>query len=443
MEYLLSFLILVLNLVNYEIPLGTALFTAIGSFLFVLLFFAVHKKTRNFPVSCIIMMCYVWQISWVNIFGGPTEELQLPWFYVIGALMVVYAVFNVKKLFEKNYSVKRLLVFSCSVILFNLPLFLSRTSYVNGLKEYVIIGFFIAVSLIAFLFSDSATAENYEHFKRAVIWAVLLTSLALVFQYVMTVYGGITLFKFEAALSFSGEYQTSCYLLMEDHSSATVMIGCGAFYIIERISKKTWFYTVPMFAVVVVSMALTSRRTSSVSLLIALALYVFFHYKGFGKKTVYIFLCTAVGILLIYYLTLTRPVDDLSQLLDDNGRFATYKKAIELLLKNPFGVGYDNEYIARFTGIIPHNTLLRWLCMGGYLFGAQMSLLFGMILFTAGKKKLTPEYWSLIYSVIASLFISDILCARFFVIFCAAAFLMKSERERDVPCAVPEAPQKI
>ena len=47
----------------------------------------------------------------------------------------------------------------------------------------------------------------------------------------------------------------------------------------------------------------------------------------------------------------------------------------------------------------------------------------------AHRKKLTAEFWAVIYAFAASSFIPDILCARFFIIICAAPLLTMQFRD--------------
>ena len=148
MEYILSAALLVLNLIDYERDLGHPVFTAFSAVLFAALFFFVHRKTRNFLASCFIMMCHTWQISWINIFGDPTAQLQLPWFYIIGVFIVGYAVVNFASCMKKEYSFLILTTFVAFLIFFNYPLLISR-SISEGAKEYIMIGFYVVVLLVA------------------------------------------------------------------------------------------------------------------------------------------------------------------------------------------------------------------------------------------------------------------------------------------------------
>ena len=203
----------------------------------VALFCVVMKKTGNFLATCLILMVYSWQVSWYNIFGNPTSSLQLPWLYILGAMIFVYGVCNIRNSLKRSYSFAALFAFTMFFILFLYPLFISQT-FSSALKEFISIAFFVVVVLVCYLNKNSVGKDVYEHFKRALIWAVVLTSVFILIQYVLYTYMDIRLFKIAVRLSFKG-YQTSFYLLMEDHSSATIMLGCAAFYVLDGLKRKT------------------------------------------------------------------------------------------------------------------------------------------------------------------------------------------------------------
>ena len=429
MEFILSFLILALNLYNYESKINTVVFFLLSTVIIVALFYFVMIKTRNFLATCIIMMAYTWQISWVNVFGNPTADLQLPWLYIFGLLVFGYGVFNIKNSLRRTYSVFSLAVFSAFFILFLAPLFISE-SFSAGLKEFIIILFFVVVLLVCFLNGDSVDREAYERFKKAMIWAVFLSSVFILLQYVMYTYMGVSIFKVAIRMSFSG-HQTSFYLLMEDHSSATIMLGCAVFYLLDGLKKKNAWYYIPAMVIILVSMAITSRRTSTISLIIVVAFFVLFHYRGLSKKILYSIILGIGCLTMLYYLLIARPVDEFSQILSDNGRFAGYAAALKILFNNPFGIGYDDDYLSSLMpyNTSPHNTVLRWAVMGGILFALVLVMIVAVCIRTAYKKRLTAEFWAIVYSFFAANFIPDILAARFFVIICSMALLaQRSER---------------
>ena len=426
MEYILSLLLLALNLFDYEHNINKAVFFAVGLVLFCALFAFCCKKSKNFLAACLMMLCHTWQISWINIFGDSSTSLQLPWFYVIGVLLVLYAVVNAKKLVKSQIGSVLLIVFVCAFVLSVYPLFRSH-SVSEGLKEFIMIGFFLVLVFIAALCSSTVPYESKKHIENAFMFAVVVTSALLIFQYAYYSATGTAIFKFSVGQYF-GEAMNSAKLLMEDTSCSTIMIGCGVFYMLDRLNKKTWLLYGSMLLVTVIGLAFTTRRTSVISLIIVLVPYVFIHYKGSLKKAVMLLLVAlAVGVM-VTYLLVARPVDDFSQMLDENGRLEYYSNSIHILFENPLGIGYDNAYLADAVGgIIPHNTVLRWLVMGGIPFTVPMVAIMLLILRESYRKKFTCEFWILFYTLFASNFIPDILNARFFVIPCMAVFLFSRE----------------
>ncbi len=177
--------------------------------------------------------------------------------------------------------------------------------------------------------------------------------------------------------------------------------------------------------IILVSMAITSRRTSTISLIIVVAFFVLFHYRSISKKILYSIILGLALITMLYYLLIARPVDEFSQILSDNGRFAGYAAALKIVFNNPFGIGYDDDYLSSLMpyNTSPHNTVLRWAVMGGILFALVLVMIVAVCIRTAYKKRLTAEFWTIIYSFFAANFIPDILAARFFVIICSMALL--------------------
>lgn len=430
-EYILSLLLLALNLVDYEHNINKAVFFAVGLVLFCALFALCFKKSKNFLTACIMMLCHTWQISWINIFGDPTTTLQLPWFYVIGVFIVLYALFNIKKLAASQIGSSVLIAFISAFLLFLYPLFRSY-SVREGLKEFIMIGFFLALTFIAALFSSTVPAECKKHIENAFIFAVAVTGALLIFQFVYYNITGSAIFKFSVGQYF-GAKMNSAKLLMEDTSCSTIMLGCGVFYMLDRLNKKNWFLYGTLLLITVVGLAFTTRRTSVISLVIVLVPYVFLHYKGTLKKSVMLLIVALTVGVMITYLLVARPVDDISQILDENGRMAYYRNSLRVFLENPLGIGYDNQYLADAVGgVIPHNTVIRWLVMGGFPFALAMTAVMFLILRESYKKRMTSEFWMLLYAVFACNLIPDILNARFFVILCMTVFLIGRKKTESV-----------
>ena len=424
MEYLLSFLLLSINLIAFQFGINRIVFLIAGTILFALLFFRCFYKTKSFLGCALMMFCHTWQISWMNILGEPTANLQLPWFYIIGVLCIGYTLFNFSKVFDKQVNAPFMILFICTIVISVFPLF-SSPSIAEGLKEFIMIMFFLLMLFVGFLFCDTVNEKTREHVFNSYTWCVFISSAFLILQYFIYHTFGIPLFNFEIG-EYAGNTMASAALLMGDPSSATIMLGSAVFICISRIEKKKSIpYNVICILTIVIGMALTSRRTSIVALIIVLALYSFFHFKGPAKKILTLMLFAVLGVIMLYYLLISRPVDDLAMYLYDNHRFTNYIRTLEVSLIHPFGIGYDNVHAVTFMtdNIVPHFTVLRWLLMGGYWFAIPMTALVVLTWYTARKKNLSTESWIILYSFFASCFIPDILNARFFVIPCMCAML--------------------
>jgi len=338
MEFFLSFLLLFVNLLDYEIDVNRILFFTVSVIIVSLLFYTVYRKHRDFLCTCLILLCHTWQISWINIFGDPIDNLQLPWFYVFGALIVFYVIANLNTLKDKPVNALMLGVFVALVIISVYPALISRSKS-EGLKEFLMIAFYIALVFVAFLKAGSLDEKKREAVIDAYIYIVFLSSLFIILQSVVYMTVGETLFKY-AIGNYFGNTMISAKLLMEDTSCSTIMLGSAVFYMLERINvKKKRALNFLMIAITVIALALTTRRTSIVSLVAILCLYIFIRYKGVIKKVTMLVTFTAITVVMAFLLLVVRPVDDYSQVLNPNGRFENYIDAINIFIANPLGVG--------------------------------------------------------------------------------------------------------
>ena len=424
-EYSLSFLLLALNLINYEVRLNSMLFLIAGTALYAALFFVCLRKSESFVACGVMMLCHTWQISWFNIFGSPTAVLQLPWFYITGAILVMFTLSKLKTLYTKQISVYFLSLIVFVVIISLFPLF-SSPSKSEALKEFIMIMFYIVLVFAAFLFSDSVSRKAREGILSAYSFCVFITCLFLIFQTVAYQFFGISLFYLSEGIYFGNATFTSG-LLMSDLSSASIMLGSAVFINIERIEKKqNIILNVIQMAVIVIGLALTSRRTGAVSLVVVLAIYAITHYKSVFKKITALILFSIVIAVMIYYLVFSRSIENMESLLYENNRILNYLEVIKIIPSHPFGVGYDDTYARTFMtdGVAPHNTVLRWMLMGGPLLAVTLLAIPIYTLIRAFKKKLSCEFWIILYALLAASFIPDILTARFFVIPCMCALLI-------------------
>ena len=74
--------------------------------------------------------------------------------------------------------------------------------------------------------------------------------------------------------------------------------------------------------------------------------------------------------------------------------------------------------------------------MGGAVFAAPLVYIIFSVMRSARKKKMSCEFWAILYAAIASNFIPDILNARFFIIPCAVVFLIGADKKASPPQTV-------
>ncbi len=428
MEFFLSFLFLGLHLFDFQNNIPQVLFLGISAAIFCALFYACYKKTGDFLCSCLMMFCHTWQASWINIFGDWASDMPVTWFYVVGVIILVYSLINIRKLLTVKVAPVPLAVFVSMVLLLPYPLLISE-SVGEGLKEMLMIAFFVVVAFISFLFKSAVAFEKRKYVVNSFVFCMLLTSFFLLFQYVMYKTMGIALFKLSLGVYY-GEATTSSKLLMDDTSCSTIIIGGAAFYLLENLNKKNWFWILTMAALLMAGIGVTSRRTSIISLAIVMVFYVVFHYRGAVKRFTMTMIVVGMMVVMLLYLSYSRSITSVSSLMSDNGRFEGYMNGIRLILKNPFGVGYDNASLAsRLGGIVTHNSMLRWLEMGGVVFGILMAALLIYFISASYNRKCKTEFWFILYGLFASNFIPDILDARLFILPVMMALLFRDEEE--------------
>lgn len=420
MKYIGAFLLLILNLYNYQVHLNSLLFLGISVIIIGFTMY-VMKENENFILSMVEMLVFTWPISWMNIFGMPTSYLQLPWFYLFGVFIVFYVVLNIKQFYLKKQNGLLMIVFIVFFIYSLVPL-IQSVSFSEGLKEYIMIMFFMVLFICMYFKRDSITSLDRQKIINDIIFINLWCSIFIIIQYIMFTYFSIPLFKIGQSLSYEG-VQTSCGLLLEDTSCSTIMIGCGALYAYLKGKDKKINYLYSF--IMMIGLAFTSRRTSVICLVIILVIYTIFSDIDIFKKMLYAILVPIFCFVMIHFLQMSRPVENVSQLVENNGRIPDYISGIKVFLENPLGIGYDNTYLASLMtrGIIPHNTILRWLDMGGIILASCLVIVLLYTLYKSYQKGLKDDFWVLLYVLGASNLIPDILNARFFIILCSIVLL--------------------
>ena len=364
-------------------------------------------------------MIYTLPYSWSNIFGGPIDEFPLTWMYVFGLAYFFVGIYKKKFTIKKDF-------FNIILIVLLIESFVplvAANDFVGGLPDFLMIIFFAVLVFISYNSGEKISDSDIKTLINDFIFINLISAIVIMFQYFTYQYTGKIFFKMNIEGTYAvSKMQVGGQLLFEDASSATIMLACAVLLALfnGKKSKINYIYAL----VILVGLALTARRTGAIALLVVLPIYFICAYKGL-KRIIAILLMAIFSFMLITMLTMSRPVDDITQLFDDNNRFVDYEKAIIIFEQNPLGVGYGDKYIASLTGhTIPHNTILRWLDIGGLILPLLLVAIIIKSTFASWyMRENRGIFWSMICTIIGMNFIPDILNARFIVILCVLALI--------------------
>lgn len=425
MKYLIASLLLAMNLYAYQCSMNPGVFFLVSIILYWSIYMIEKRKKRAIQCIFLEMLCFSWPFSWTNIFGVSTTESsnQITWFYIIGLCALLNFILGLK---GENFKIKKgnlvldlafVIIFPFSII----PLLMANI-FKDGFSDFLTIIFFCLMIFICYKSKKKLTNEEVNDIINCFIFVNVMCAIVILIQYLVYQYKGLALFRMSIMGSFAGKMQTGGLVLMEDSSSATMMLGCGILFSLIKGRKKKIFYAIA--ALIAIGLVFTGRRTGFVALILLIPFFALFQYKSIIKK-VFVFLIMIVSILCaINLFSKSRPMEDTLQLFDDNERMPDYIASLELILKYPFGIGYGDTYLASMlVKFIPHNTILRLMNMGGLLLTLPMMI----ILFQAGKKAYNEKnwycFWAILYSSIGMNVIPDIFNARFLTIICMLSFL--------------------
>lgn len=432
MDYLFSVIFLLLNFYSYQFGMNSIVFLLLSAALFFGMYYFSFKRTGSFLVASMIVMCHTWQASWTDVFGVnyamKVNGMQITWFYITGACILLYFILNIKDVVSKPLPPVPLGMFFAWIVIMLYPLFISP-SITEGLKELLVTGFFFVLAFIAFMFSGKASAECREYVVDAYIFNMTVTSAFLILQFVVYKASGVLLFASRIGSYFGGTV-FNAYLLMGDTSSSTIFIAAAMFFVLERLNKNNWLKYVSIALILMVGLAATTRRTSIVTLCPFLIMYSFLHFKEVSKKVVLAVLSVVLIAVMLYYLSMTRSITNIDALLYDNGRFSGYRESLEILKNNIFGVGYDNvNLLNMMSQCVVHNTFLRWLNMGGIPYFIVTISLVVYFVVVSYKRTIKTEFWFLLYAFVASNLIPDLMAARIAVLPVMMVFIISDKGE--------------
>lgn len=370
-------------------------------------------KEHSQLVSVVSLMIVSLPFSWNPIWGGSVGSSIITWYYLWTGIAIILVF--VKKTYKAGQYQSIISLLCLFLIIYSfIPLFNSE-SLLEGFKDFIMIVFFLLIMLGTNSKKAQCNETDKELLMNLYIFTVFLISAGMLIQFVGYRFFDMVLFGFKKMYSWGGEIQTGCHLLMEDASSGTIMLGAGAMLaLINR--KKNKAYVLELL-IIVIGIACSGRRTGALTLVLMMGVYFVLGVKSFKGRIASVFGFAVLARLLLYFMSASRSAFTIDQMLNDNGRFQLGYEGLQLFFKSPLlGYGFDNYYLGNVlmpSRMIVHNTVIRWLDMGGIFLGLAMILIFSLWILLLKQKKQTDFMWCLLYCCAAAMLIPDILNARF------------------------------
>ena len=424
MTYVISFLLTAVYLINAQLGLSNIVVLIPTSMLFLLLYVKL-RSTNNILVCLVHFMIISLPFSWNPIWGGKVGSSIITWYYIWSGLTIIYLFISANKKTYVNKYQRIIVVTSLILLIYSIiPLANSRSLY-EGIKEFIMIGFYILIILGISSSQSYFTEKTSEELKQVYIYIMSVIALGMIIQYAAFKVLGISVFGFKQLTSYGGKLQTGCHLLMEDASSGTIMLGAGAMLALIDIKKnKAYIFEL---IIIIIGIACSGRRTGALTLVLVMGLYYILGVKSLKARITSFISFGGLSLLLLKFMSASRSITNSTQMLDDNGRFKLWKEGLALFIKNPWiGYGFDNVYLEKKlmpSRMIVHNTFIRWLDMGGIFYATLLLLVFMTWLIMLKKYKIIDYYWCLIYVIVASMLIPDVLNARFVYVIVIMSFV--------------------
>lgn len=367
------------------------------------------KNGDSFLISLIGLLCYTWSSSWRNIFGGSFAEIPIPWFYVIGLVIVIYI------LVFKKLSIQRGMFFllSALITLGFISLIISNdfseaiTDYITLLFLYTVIG---TVQFAKICIKES----GYFSVLKSLVYANFITCIAIIIQFIIQYFLGYNFINGSQTVLL-GNVRIVSSLMFGDISSATICLGIGILIVVLDFKRFKHPYLIS--SVIVGGIALSSARTGFITLIITCIIYIVFSKDSFNKIKVILISILAGFIGMISYFSV-RGISTIDTLLDDNGRFIGYISSFNIWSEHPvFGIGFGDKYLSFLMNMpVPHFSLLKILTQTGIIYFICLILLLIKFYRLSISSQFSYGKYMFIHSMIGALFIPGIFSARFLTI---------------------------
>lgn len=432
MLYVYSFLLLTIYLINSQIGLPGIVVFIISACLYGMLYMDASRKYSQL-VSVIIMMIVSLPFSWDPIWGGNGEASIITWFYIWTGVSILLIVLHRENNKVKSIQ-KSIILLSLFSLLYSFVPLLQSVSFTEGLKEFLMVGVFVLIMLVANLKNVHCNSYEKDILINIYIYSVFLICVGIIIQYVGFTVFRLQLFDFKLAYSWGGAIQTGCHLLMEDASSGTIMLGAGA--MIAMINWKNHKWYIPAVIVIVIGMACTGRRTGALTLILVMGVYFVIGIKGIKRKALSLLAFGVLSVLMIKFMSASRAITNVAQMLYNNNRFKLWLEGVQLFAERPLvGYGLDNVYLEKVlmpSKMIVHNTIIRWLDMGGLIYSVPLILIVILWLILLKKMHQDDLMWAVLYSSAGSMLIPDLLNARFIYVLVLISLLFVNAKKGDI-----------
>jgi len=433
MKIILGAMILIINI--YATSRGISNIFIAGILCIVCIaYYVISRKSGNSVVIAFTeLMCYTWSSSWRNIFGGYFGNMQIPWFYIIGMIVVLYILFKSRL----NYSQSKIpiLIAYVFLIIFGFIPVIIAYNFSEALADYVTYSFFLVMTFMFNFTNISFSKAEYNNILKAFVNASLLTSIGIIVQAAIQKTTGIDIVR-NVTTEISGGNRVTSALIFADTSSAMICLGVAVMIII--INPKLIRFRYLTVLSIIAGMGLSSTRTGLIALLITFIVYAVFQ-KSIVKKVKLLVSLSIAGIVGLFTLSFVRDMSNLSDLLNPSGRIEGYIAALKIWYDNPiFGIGFGDGYLTALMNYIPipHLTLLNLLVQAGIVYVFLFVVVIYYYYRMAKKYNMKTEVYTIFLSVVGSCFIPTLFSARFFTI----VIMMVCIRKKIIQESITEIP---
>ena len=373
-------------------------------------FIYVSKKQGNsLLIALVELLCYTWSSSWRNIFGGSFADIPIPWFYLIGLVIVLYFVFNRKFRIQKKLFIMLWILITLGLI----PVIISA-DFREAITEYITLLFFYLVIGAVSFSNISIKEDDYFSVLKSFVYAILFSSIFIIFQFVVQYLYGYNFIRGTQSTLLGGRRLVSS-LMFDDVSSATICLGIGVIIILLNLKKFKYPYFMSLF--IITGMTLTSARTGFIALIMTCVLYLLFAKNIINKFKVLVIIAFA-GLIGLTAFFVVRDISSIDVLLNDNGRFDGYITAFNIWFKHPIlGIGFGDSYLSQLMQMpIPHFSLLKILTQTGIIYTLCLLALLLYYYKISNQSIYNCGKYMLIHVMIGALFVPGIFSARFLTV---------------------------